>query len=28
MPVLAAKPVGRKLVIEGVEAGKNSREVH
>jgi len=28
MPVLAAKPGGHKLVIEGVAAGKKSREVH
>ena len=28
MPVTAAKPGGRKLVVEGLEAGKKSKEVH
>lgn len=28
MPVAAAKPGGRKLVIEGLEAGKKSKEIH
>jgi len=28
MPVTAAKPGGRKLVIEGMETGKKSSEVH
>jgi HSP20 family protein len=28
MPVTATKPGGRKLVIEGLEAGKQSKEVH
>ena len=28
MPVTVAKPGGRKLVIEGLEAGKKSKEVH
>jgi len=28
MPVTAAKTGGRKLVIEGLEAGKKSKEVH
>ena len=28
MPVTAAKPGGRKLVIEDLEAGKKSKEVH
>jgi HSP20 family protein len=28
MPVTVAKPGGRKLVIEGMETGKKSKEVH
>ena len=28
MPVTVAKPGGRKLTIEGLEAGKKSKEVH
>jgi HSP20 family protein len=28
MPVTVTKPGGRKLVIEGLEAGKKSKEVH
>jgi HSP20 family protein len=28
MPMTAVKPGGRKLVIEGLEAGKKSKEIH
>ena len=28
MPVTVAKPGGRKLVIEGMETGEKSKEVH